>query len=114
MNSAKSIKRSLANLRISHNEIKKTEWREIENQDWIAEWKKHWRPTETENLLSRDLGEIENTEKIIIRIEPSMAFGTGTHETTRLCLRAIEKKLFAGNELSRCRNGNGNFSRRSG
>jgi ribosomal protein L11 methyltransferase len=76
----------------SHNEIKKTEWREIENQDWIAEWKKHWKPTETGKFIIAPIwAEIENTEKIVVRIEPSMAFGTGTHETTRLCLRAIEE-----------------------
>lgn len=74
--------------------IKKTEWREVENQDWLAEWKKHWRPTETEKfIVAPTWSEIENTEKTIIRIEPSMAFGTGTHETTRLCLRAIEQNL---------------------
>lgn len=72
--------------------IKKIEWNEIENQDWLAEWKKHWRPTETDEfIIVPNWWEIENSEKIIIRIEPSMAFGTGTHETTRLCLKAIEK-----------------------
>jgi ribosomal protein L11 methyltransferase len=72
--------------------IKKIEWREVENQDWLAEWKKHWQPTETARfIIAPTWAEIENTEKIIIRIEPSMAFGTGTHETTRLCLKAIEE-----------------------
>lgn len=72
--------------------VKKIDWREVENQDWLAEWKKHWRPTETDEfLIVPNWWEIENTEKIVIRIEPSMAFGTGTHETTRLCLKAIEK-----------------------
>jgi ribosomal protein L11 methyltransferase len=72
--------------------IKNTEWREVENQDWLAEWKKHWRPTETGRFIIAPTWEtVEETEKIVIRIEPSMAFGTGTHETTRLCLRAIEE-----------------------
>ena len=72
--------------------IKKIEWREVENQDWLAEWKKHWRPTETGKFIVAPLWEtVENTEKFVIRIEPSMAFGTGTHETTRLCLKAIEE-----------------------
>lgn len=66
--------------------------REVENQDWLAEWKKNWRPTQTKKFIIAPVwSEIENTEKSIIRIEPSMAFGTGTHETTRLCLRAIEE-----------------------
>ncbi|HEY8561728.1 MAG TPA: 50S ribosomal protein L11 methyltransferase [Pyrinomonadaceae bacterium] len=71
--------------------LKKAEWREVENQDWLAEWKKHWRPTETDRFVIAPTWErVEQNEKIVIRIEPSMAFGTGTHETTRLCLRAIE------------------------
>ena len=76
----------------SSDAIKDFRWREVENRDWLAEWKKHWEPTETEKfIIAPNWAEIENTEKIIIRIEPSMAFGTGTHETTRLCLRAIEE-----------------------
>ena len=76
----------------SSNAVKRIDWREVENQDWLAEWKKHWRPTETDEfIIVPNWWEIENSDKIVIRIEPSMAFGTGTHETTKLCLRTIEK-----------------------
>ncbi|MGI8542317.1 MAG: 50S ribosomal protein L11 methyltransferase [Aridibacter sp.] len=65
---------------------------EIENKDWLAEWKKHWKPTETEKFIIAPPWEnVESPKKIMIRIEPNMAFGTGTHETTKLCLRAIEE-----------------------
>jgi len=78
----------------SSDAIEQTEWREIKNIDWLAEWKKHWKPTETEKFIIAPSWEtIGNTEKIAIKIEPSMAFGTGTHETTRLCLRAIEENF---------------------
>ncbi len=74
------------------NAILKTSWREVENEDWLHEWKKHWKPTITEKFIIAPPWEtVENTDKIVIRIEPNMAFGTGTHETTKLCLRAIEK-----------------------
>jgi len=76
----------------STDSIIKFEWREVENQDWLAEWKKHWKPTETDKFIIAPTWEkVENTDKIVIRIEPSMAFGTGTHETTKLCLKAIEE-----------------------
>ena len=76
----------------SSDALKSFEWQKIENQDWLAEWKKHWKPTETEKFIIAPPWEnVENTEKIVIRIEPNMAFGTGTHETTKLCLQAIEE-----------------------
>ncbi len=81
----------------SNQAVKKIEWLEIENRDWLAEWKKHWKPTETAKFIIAPVwSKIENTEKIVIRIEPSMAFGTGTHETTRLCLKAIEENYSDG------------------
>ena len=74
--------------------IHKIDTRPVENVDWLSEWKKHWKPTVTERFIIAPTWEkiekIEKTGKIVIRIEPSMAFGTGTHETTRLCLKAIE------------------------
>lgn len=77
----------------SNHSIKKSEWKEVENKDWLAEWKKSWKPTETVKFIIAPVWyELpEAPGKIIIRIEPSMAFGTGTHETTRLCLKAIER-----------------------
>ncbi len=70
--------------------ICETDWRVIENTDWLVEWKKHWKPTETEKFIIAPTWEtVESADKIVVRIEPSMAFGTGTHETTRLCLKAI-------------------------
>jgi ribosomal protein L11 methyltransferase len=72
--------------------VKNLSWREVENQDWLAEWKKSWKSTVTDKFIIAPMWEeVSETEKIIVRIEPSMAFGTGTHETTRLCLRAIEE-----------------------
>ncbi len=65
---------------------------QVAQTDWLAEWKKHWRPTLTEHFIIAPPWEsiAESEPRTIIRIEPNMAFGTGTHETTRLCLRIIE------------------------
>ena len=74
-----------------------TSWKEVENRDWLAEWKKNWKPTVTGSfIVAPAWQEVVTEDKIVIRIEPSMAFGTGTHETTRLCLRAIEETLAPG------------------
>jgi ribosomal protein L11 methyltransferase len=67
--------------------------REVADRDWLAEWKKDWQPVETGCfIIAPPWSEIADAGgRIVIRIEPGMAFGTGTHETTRLCLKAIEK-----------------------
>ncbi|HEX8196771.1 MAG TPA: 50S ribosomal protein L11 methyltransferase [Pyrinomonadaceae bacterium] len=86
------IKNSLAIYNLPFDLINEIVLREVENHDWLAEWKKHWRPTETAKfIVAPTWSEIETTDKIVLRIEPGMAFGTGTHETTRLCLQAIEE-----------------------
>jgi ribosomal protein L11 methyltransferase len=70
--------------------IRKIERTRVENTDWLYEWKKHWKPTETGRfIVAPPWEEVVAGDKIIITIEPAMAFGTGTHETTRLCLQAI-------------------------
>jgi len=67
------------------------EWKFVEDQDWLAEWKKFWKPTVTERfIVAPPWEDIDPSGRIVIRIEPGMAFGTGTHETTKLCLNAIE------------------------
>ena len=67
---------------------------ELVEQDWLAEWKKDWQPVEVGErfIVAPSWSEVSrDTDRLIIRIDPGMAFGTGTHETTRLCLHAIEK-----------------------
>jgi ribosomal protein L11 methyltransferase len=75
--------------------------REVENRDWLEEWKKSWQPVEVGRFIIAPPGSeiCDAPGRIVIRIEPGMAFGTGTHETTRLCLEAIEKHFEGGSFL---------------
>jgi len=74
----------------------KVAFRNVENTDWLAEWKKHWKPTVAGKFVIAPPWEnADETDKILITIEPNMAFGTGTHETTQLCLDAISKHFRA-------------------
>lgn len=74
--------------------------REIADQDWLAEWKKHWRPVEVGRfIIAPPWSEPPPDGHLLMRINPGMAFGTGTHETTRLCLKAIEKYYAGGSFL---------------
>lgn len=77
---------------ISPDEIRTIETRTVEDADWLAEWKRHWQPREVGRfLISPPWLDPEPGDKLLISIEPNMAFGTGTHETTRLCLEAISE-----------------------
>ena len=76
--------------------------REVADHDWLLEWKKGWQPVEVGErfIIAPPWAEISDEHnRIVIRIEPGMAFGTGTHETTRLCLVAIEKYFAGGSFL---------------
>jgi len=68
-------------------------YREIEDQDWMEAWKEHYHPIPIgEKLLILPAWlEARDTDRIPVKIDPSMAFGTGTHPTTQLCLALIEK-----------------------
>jgi ribosomal protein L11 methyltransferase len=67
----------------------------VADQDWLAEWKKGYEPiTIGERLLITPSWKREEAKadgRVIIQIDPGMAFGTGTHETTRGCLELLEK-----------------------
>lgn len=75
--------------------------REVASRDWLEEWKQSWQPVEIGRfIIAPPWSEIEERpDRLIIRIEPGMAFGTGTHETTRLCLDAIQKHFAGGRFL---------------
>lgn len=75
--------------------------REVEQRDWLEEWKKNWQPVDVGLfIISPPWFELDDVkDRIVIRIEPGMAFGTGTHETTRLCLAAMQKYYEGGSFL---------------
>ncbi|MEP6945371.1 MAG: 50S ribosomal protein L11 methyltransferase [Acidobacteriota bacterium] len=66
--------------------------RDVEQTDWLAEWKRHWKATEIGRfVIAPPWEDVDAAGKFVIRIEPNMAFGTGTHETTKLCVRKIDE-----------------------
>ncbi len=69
-------------------------WQRQADEDWSHSWKRHWRPDPVgERLLVLPAWlEVppEQAGRLVIRIDPGSAFGTGSHPTTRLCLEALE------------------------
>jgi len=74
---------------------------EIKEEDWSRNWKKTFKPIQVTNRIIIKPSWIEKRfpQKLVIEMEPKMAFGTGEHSTTRLCLKAIEKYLKAGDRV---------------
>ena len=83
----------------------------IDEEDWSSSWKQHWAaqpigdrllinpawlevPADTEPLAEGQC------QRIILQLDPGVAFGTGTHATTQLCLEALEMRLQPGTSLS--------------
>ena len=70
-------------------------WDDVADEDWSLSWKQHWQPDPVgEGLLILPAWlEVppEHGERLVIRMDPGSAFGTGSHPTTRLCLEALEQ-----------------------
>jgi ribosomal protein L11 methyltransferase len=73
----------------------------VADQDWLAEWKKGYEPIEIGNrlLIAPSWKAEGKSDRILVQIDPGMAFGTGTHETTRGCLELLEKYWRGGSLL---------------
>ncbi|CCQ97392.1 Ribosomal protein L11 methyltransferase [[Clostridium] ultunense Esp] len=66
---------------------------EVYEKDWAEAWKKYYKPTKIGEkvVIKPTWEEYEKKEgEIIIELDPGMAFGTGTHETTIMCIEALE------------------------
>lgn len=90
-----AILHNLQSLSLPEFALRRLEALTIADQDWLSEWKKGWEPILIGQRLliapSWKLEQIKDTDRLVIQIDPGMAFGTGTHETTRGCLELLEK-----------------------
>lgn len=73
-------------------------FRSIADEDWMAAWKQHYHPIPIGKRLEVLPVWIEKHDdrRIPVHIDPSMAFGTGTHPTTQLCLEMVESYTLPG------------------
>lgn len=76
-------------------ELPPLSWQEQDDEDWSLSWKQHWQADPVgERLLVLPAWlpcPSEHAERLVIRIDPGSAFGTGSHPTTRLCLEGLER-----------------------
>lgn len=91
------IKQAIANLvnfdiNIGENLVSISE---VNEEDWSTTWKQYYHPVKISERFTivptwEDYSPV-NTDELIIELDPGMAFGTGTHPTTVMCLQALEK-----------------------
>ena len=74
----------------------------IDEEDWAESWKRYFKPLRvSERLTVRPIWEPyePGPGEIVIDLDPGMAFGTGTHATTALCLKALDRAIRGGEDV---------------
>lgn len=72
----------------------KVEFEKMYEEDWANNWKKYYKPSKVgEKIVVKPIWEEYEAEdeELVVELDPGMAFGTGEHETTRMCIQALEK-----------------------
>lgn len=89
------------------------ELEEKETEDWSKKWKEQWDVTHVTDKIAVVPDWIEyqpKDDEVIIKLEPGCAFGTGTHQTTQLCMKALEKYMKKGDRVADIGMGSGILS----
>lgn len=76
--------------------------REINEEDWANGWKKYYKPVKPgEKVVIKPTWEEyeAGAGEVIVELDPGMAFGTGTHETTVMCVKLLEKYVKSGSTV---------------
>ena len=96
------IKEKLTGLEKECGIFSKSVCRTIDEQDWSESWKEFFHPLKITNriVIKPSWQDYDaNPDDVVIEIDPGMAFGTGTHPTTALCISMIEKYMKTGDKF---------------
>ncbi|NLT47589.1 MAG: 50S ribosomal protein L11 methyltransferase [Clostridiales bacterium] len=77
-------------------DVERIEIAGVSDEDWKYKWKEYFKPTKiTDTIVVKPSWEPyeKEADELVIEIDPGMAFGTGTHPTTTLCIRLLEKYI---------------------
>lgn len=75
------------------------EWKLVDDSDWKDNWKEYFKPAKISDriVIKPTWEDYEKTgDELVIEIDPGMAFGTGSHPTTSLCVKFLERYLEPG------------------
>lgn len=87
---------------------------EVHEEDWATAWKQYYHPVKVSERFTVvptwEHYEPKSSDELIIELDPGMAFGTGTHPTTVMCLQALEKVVEQGDRVIDVGTGSGVLS----
>lgn len=110
------IKQSINNLTelnidIGHNDVSISE---VNEEEWATAWKKYYNPVKISEKFTIvptwEEYEPVSSDELIIELDPGMAFGTGTHPTTVMCIQALERTVKQGDSVIDVGTGSGVLS----
>ena len=95
----RKLEQGLADIETCHDIGSRVFYREVDEEDWAESWKAYFWPEKITDILVvkptwREYSPADG--EIIIEIDPGMAFGTGTHPTTALCIGMIQRYIHPG------------------
>ncbi len=100
------IEKTMAAMRAADKEQKfgalKIVTAQVKDEDWSENWKQYFKPIEigARVLIQPEWLPLEKeTDRVVFRVNPGMTFGTGTHDSTRFCIEAIEENLKPGDTM---------------
>ncbi|EPZ38227.1 Ribosomal protein L11 methyltransferase [Anoxybacillus ayderensis] len=110
------IKQAINNLMLYNIDIgrNKITISEVNEEEWATAWKKYYNPVKISERFTIvptwETYEPVSSDELIIELDPGMAFGTGTHPTTVMCIQALEKTVKEGDTVVDVGTGSGILS----
>jgi ribosomal protein L11 methyltransferase len=102
---------TLFNIDIGQNNVTISE---VNEEEWATAWKKYYNPVKISEKFTIvptwEQYEPVNSDELIIELDPGMAFGTGTHPTTVMCIQALERTVQSGDNVIDVGTGSGVLS----
>lgn len=111
-----AIKEAINNLMLYNIDVgrNKVTISEVNEEEWATAWKKYYNPVKISERFTIvptwETYERVSTDELIIELDPGMAFGTGTHPTTVMCIQALEKCVQPGDTVIDVGTGSGILS----